>query len=61
MSVPRQIRNIALAGFMGVGKANASPRVGGKGHAITGLLLGTAGFFACTPVWFGLIWFLKKG
>jgi len=41
---------------MGVSHANTYPRAKGKGHAITGIILGVLGFL-CSPVWMVLIYF----
>ena len=49
-----------ILGFMGISKANNVRRAGGKGHAITGLLLGAAGFLICSSIWIAVFYILFK-
>jgi uncharacterized protein YqgC (DUF456 family) len=47
----------ALLGAIGFMKARENPEAHGTGHAITGVLLGLAGFLPCQIVWFFIFYY----
>lgn len=45
-----------ILGIKGLGRVRAHPHVHGTVHAIVAIVLGTAGFFMCSPFWLLIGW-----
>jgi hypothetical protein len=49
-----------VLGILGMSKASKNPRVGGTGHAITGIILGAVGLVIWPILWFAFLGKLMK-